>query len=218
MQVFRKVLDEITSYIDENALQPGDRLPADREFVSALKVSRPLVQQALKVLEGLGRVKIVHGLGTFVADDSDQVLAAELTRGINDSRLAHTELLQACELIDSQVIRSAYLRNKQELLDELQRILDIRQSDLADEPDEASFDLSFEAAFGKLCGNEVLRRLQSIVHHALLQTQLDEDIRMADHLVLHDEHTRILAALKDGELDAALLLFEKHLRQDRYES
>ncbi|MGH3359992.1 MAG: FadR/GntR family transcriptional regulator [Nocardioidaceae bacterium] len=215
MQVFRQVLDEITAYIDDNDLQPGDRLPGDRDFVSALKVSRPLVQQALKVLEGLGRVTIVHGLGTFVADEADQVLASALTRGINDGDALTSQLLRARELIDREVIRCAYQHGDDGLIDELQRILDERQSELADEPEEASLDLDFEAAFGRFCGNEVLGRLQSMLHHAWLQTQIDEDIPLADRFALHHEHGEILEALKEGDMDAALELFEKHVRQIR---
>lgn len=215
MQVFRQVLDQITAYIDDNELRAGDRLPGDREFVSELKVSRPLVQQALKVLEGLGRVTIVHGLGTFVADGTEQVLASELTRGINDTGTLSSQLLRARALIDAEAIRCAYECGKDGLVDELQRIVDERQSELADEPDEASLDLAFEAAFGKFCGNEVLSRLQSMVHHAWLQTQIDEEIAIADRFALHHEHVEILEALKGDDVDAALELFQKHVRQIR---
>lgn len=215
MQVFRQVLDEITAYIEDNGLQPGDRLPGDREFVSALKVSRPLVQQALKVLEGLGRVRIVHGLGTFVADDGAQVLASALTRGMQDAEELNGQLLITRELVEAELFRSAYRRDKQGLVEELQRILDGRQSELEDEPDEASLDLSFEAAFGKFSGNEVLRRLQSILHQAWLQTQIDEDLPLADHLALHHEHAEILDALKADDPETALALFTDHIHKMR---
>lgn len=212
MQVFRQVLQEITAYIDENNLKPGDRLPGDREFVNALRVSRPLVQQALKVLEGLGRVKIVHGLGSFVADDSVQVLAAELTRGIADTQVLNEQLLEARELIDSQAMRCAFRRQCPGLLDELRRILQARDGELADEPDEASLDLSFEAAFGRFCGNEVLARLQAVVHHSFLQAQIDQDRPLGDRIALHREHGAIFHALEAEDLETAMELFTQHVR------
>jgi GntR family transcriptional repressor for pyruvate dehydrogenase complex len=211
MEVFRQVLGQLTAYIDQNELRPGDRLPADRELVATFQVSRPLVQQALKALEALGRVTIVHGLGTFVADNGHRVAAGELLRGVGSSPSLSDDLVAIRALVEKEVIRSAYAHDRTGLLAELQRVLDEQRRELARQPDEASLDLHFEAAFGRFCDNVVLSRLQAIVHSAWLQTQIDEDTPLADRFELHEDHREILEALDKDDLDLALRIFDQHL-------
>jgi GntR family transcriptional regulator, transcriptional repressor for pyruvate dehydrogenase complex len=211
IDLFREVLDRIVAFIDENELKPGDRLPGDRELVATLQVSRPVVQQALKVLEGLGRVKIQQGLGTFVADDGLRVAASELIRGLRPDGNRSAHLLEARRLVEEEVIRTAYARHRDALLAELGGVLRRRRGQLDDEVEEASLDLQFEATFGKFCDNEVLARMQVMLHHAWLQCQLDEATQLADRYALHAEHEAILACLTAAGIEGAVTLFASHL-------
>ena len=212
MQVSRQVLDEISAYIDQNQLRPGDKLPGDREFVSALKVSRPLVQQALKVLEGLGRVTIVHGLGTFVADNGHRVAAAELVRGVSESDLLPGKLLEVLGLIDRETLRLAYQHDRDALLVRLRSFLDERGRELTEDvDDESSLGVRFEGLFGDFCDNEILRRLQVTVHHAWLQAQLDGDWPLRDRFALHHDHEEIYELLASRDLDGAFVVLDRHI-------
>jgi DNA-binding FadR family transcriptional regulator len=164
------------------------------------------------VLEGLGRVTIHQGLGTFVADNGLHVAASELLRGLKPDQELTSQLLLARQLIDEQAIRAAYQNNRAELMEELQRVLEQRSVELAQEPDEASLNLGFEATFGRFCGNPVLSRLQTLLHHAWLQVQIDADVQLADRFALHREHQQILESLQRNDLDNALRLFNTHMR------
>jgi GntR family transcriptional repressor for pyruvate dehydrogenase complex len=211
IDLFREVLDRIVAFIDENELKPGDRLPGDRELVATLHVSRPVVQQALKVLEGLGRVKIQQGLGTFVADDGLRVAASELIRGLRPGGDLPARLLAARRLVEAEVIRAAYAQHRDALLAELGEVVRRRSGQLDDEVEEASLDLEFEATFGKFCDNQVLARMQVMLHHAWLQCQLDQARQLADRYSLHAEHQAILACLTAADIDGAVTLFASHL-------
>ena len=215
MEIFRQVLDQLSAYIDENDLQPGDRLPGDRTLVATLHVSRPVVQQALKVLEGLGRVTIVHGLGTFVADNGHRVAAGELLRGLTNDPALPSQVLAVRELVDTAVIRAAYEHDRPGVIRELRRVLEDRGQQLTAEPDEASLDLDFESVFGRFCNNPVLARLQTIAHHAWLETQISADGALPDRFGLHHDHEAILEALEREDLDEALRLFSLHMRELR---
>jgi DNA-binding FadR family transcriptional regulator len=60
-------MEEILGYIKDNDLQPGDKLPPEREIVKLLKVSRSTVRAALSALELNNVITIRHGSGIFVA-------------------------------------------------------------------------------------------------------------------------------------------------------
>jgi GntR family transcriptional regulator, transcriptional repressor for pyruvate dehydrogenase complex len=211
VDLFRQTIDRLAAFIDQNGLQAGDRLPGDRELASALHVSRPLVRQALKVLEGLGRVRAQQGLGTFVADNGSQVAANELVRGIELGPGRRSGILLARILVDSQVMRDGFREGGAELVGELRRVLGERRIALTKEPDEASYDLDFEETFARFCGNEVLCRLQAIIHEAWLQDQLDEGGLLADRFVLHGQHEAIVDRIEHADIDGAVALLKLHL-------
>lgn len=89
------LLEQVRSYIREVNLQPGDKLPAERDFAKRLKVSRNSLRHLLHILEGRGLVRIKKGSGTYLntrffspvaepaGDGSpDQAMAAQLETAI----------------------------------------------------------------------------------------------------------------------------------------
>jgi GntR family transcriptional regulator, transcriptional repressor for pyruvate dehydrogenase complex len=212
MDVFREVVRRIEQYIEANHLQAGDRLPSDRDLAAALEVSRPLVRQALKALESLGRVSAQQGSGTYVQDASHRVAVRELTRGISFDRDLLEGTLPARIAIESAVLRAAFERRTPETVASLRRAMDERERQLPDDPQEAGLDLGFEAALGRACGNELLRRLQALVHDVWLQAQIGAGVAPGDPATLHHEHRAILAAFERGDLHEALDRLSDHLR------
>jgi GntR family transcriptional regulator, transcriptional repressor for pyruvate dehydrogenase complex len=213
MDVFREALSRIEDHIEANHLGPGDRLPSDRDLAAALGVSRPLVRQALKVLEGLGRVSAQQGSGTYVRDASHRVAVRELTRGLAfDARLL-SQVLPARVAIDVEVLRAAFAARTPETLQVLRRAVDRRERErrLDGDAQEASLDLGFEATLGQVCGNEVLRRLQALTHEVWLQAQIALGVAPDDPAALHREHRAILDAFERGDLPEAERLLRAHL-------
>jgi GntR family transcriptional regulator, transcriptional repressor for pyruvate dehydrogenase complex len=214
MDVFREVVRRIEQHIEANHLQPGERLPSDRDLAAAFEVSRPLVRQALKALESLGRVSAQQGSGTYVQDAGHRVAVRELTRGIGFDRDLLEQTLPARIAIDVEVLRAAFERRTPETLASLRRALDEQERDRQqpDDPQEAGLDLGFEAALGRACGNEVLRRLQALVHDVWLQAQIAAGIAPGDPSALHRDHRAILDAFERGDLPRAQRRLADHLR------
>lgn len=72
-----EVVQQIELLILEGVLRDGDRLPGERE-PKRFDVSRPILREALKELEGRGLVESHHGGGTFVADVVGQIFSRPL--------------------------------------------------------------------------------------------------------------------------------------------
>jgi GntR family transcriptional repressor for pyruvate dehydrogenase complex len=212
MDVFREALRRIEGHIEANHLQPGDRLPSDRDLAAALDVSRPLVRQAIKVLESLGRVSAQQGSGTYVQAASHRVAVRELTRGLPFDEQLLRQVLPARIAIELEVIRAAFHTRTPETLLALHDALNAREQRLpADARPTAGLDLGFEAALGRACGNEVLRRMQALVHDMWLEAQIAVGVAPADPQALHREHAAILDALERGDLAEAERRLQAHL-------
>jgi len=211
MDVFREVLHQIDQYIESSHLKPGDRLPSDRDLAAALHVSRPLVRQAIKVLESLGRVTAQQGSGTYVRDASHRVAVTELMRGLTFDRKLLRQVLPARIAIELEVLRAAFERRTAANLSLLRRALEQQRHQLDDDVQEATLDLTFEATLGRVCGNEVLRRLQALVHDVWLEAQIAESAPPDGLSRLHREHEQVFEAFSAGEVDEALSRFRNHL-------
>jgi len=209
--VFRETLRRIDEHIEASGLRPGDRLPGDRELATTLGVSRPLVRQAIKVLEGLGRLRAHQGSGTYVQDAAHRVAVRELTRGLDLDRDLLGEVLPVRVAIELAVARAAFARRTPEMLAELRRTLDEREEQPADGAPAAGLDLGFEAVLGRLCGSELLRRLQVMVHEVWLQAEIAVGVTPGRPDRLHQEHREVLAALERGDLEETLRRLREHL-------
>ena len=64
-----QVRDAILNILEERAYRAGDRIPSEHKLAELLKVSRPTLREALKILEEERVLYCKHGRGRFVAVD-----------------------------------------------------------------------------------------------------------------------------------------------------
>ena len=70
--LYLKISDSIYSYIKVNDLQPGDKLPSERDMATMLQTSRNSVREALRILEDRGLIYVKTGSGVFVSNPYGQ--------------------------------------------------------------------------------------------------------------------------------------------------
>jgi len=63
-----EIIEQLKDKIIRGDLQPGAKLPPERELADQLKVNRTTVREALHKLESMGLIEIKHGNGIFVKD------------------------------------------------------------------------------------------------------------------------------------------------------
>ena len=76
---YEQVMDLIDRYLADKGLQPGDRLPTNKELADLADVSLISVRRALDELERAGRVRRHQGVGTFVS--AERILASPALAG-----------------------------------------------------------------------------------------------------------------------------------------
>ena len=66
--VYLQVADHITGRIAAGELQPGARLPAERDMAAEYGVAYDTIRRATAVLRERGLIITIIGRGTFIAD------------------------------------------------------------------------------------------------------------------------------------------------------
>lgn len=78
-KIAEQVRDAVTDYIRDHGLKAGDRIPTEAELCAAFSVSRPLVREALRLLEQERLVITKHGLGRYVTAAAGLNIARPIT-------------------------------------------------------------------------------------------------------------------------------------------
>lgn len=73
MATYLTIKRSIIDYIKSNDLKIGDKLPTENGLAEKLGVSRLTLREVLKVLREEGLIYTVHGIGTFISSNLEQI-------------------------------------------------------------------------------------------------------------------------------------------------
>lgn len=212
--VTARVKGEIVRVMTERRLEPGDRLPSERELASLLEASRPSVREAVQVMQAEGRVEVRHGVGIFVAaPETRRRLQATMTPPPDLS-----QLFDLREVLEVSATRWAAERQRP-ALGEVRTAFDaleehLRAGDI-DWDEVQRLDITFHTRIVQACGNLLLEQTQSIIYDMILEgmrTTLTVPGRIEQSRC---DHERILEALEAGDPEAAGRAALEHLRGAR---
>ncbi|MBA5779247.1 FCD domain-containing protein [Stappia sp. F7233] len=152
------VVDQIEQLILQGVLRPGDRLPSERELAKKVDVSRPILREAIKVLEERKLIATRHGEGTFVADVIGTVFSDAVVQLIRRHPPAIADYMEFRREVESVAAGFAALRATQADREILVRIFAAMEKahDKEDFAEEAELDVEFHQAIGESAHNIVL--------------------------------------------------------------
>jgi len=215
-RLYEGIVQQIQDLIAEKHLQPGDRLPGERELADRLSVSRQSVREALKVLDYLGVAEVRPGEGTFVASTPPTPLDPSVYSLLSE----HTfllDLLEARRIIEEEILRLAARRATRDELEGIEKFLTARESELAAGEHDVASDLVFHEMLTEATGNTVL--LSVMRHLNEMWVQVREKTgrkRTSPHKALRF-HRQILVAVRRRQHAAARRALRRHLDDMRAE-
>jgi GntR family transcriptional regulator len=100
LPLYAQLRQSLLEMIESNHLSPGCQLPPEEELVAMTGLSRFTVRQALEELEKEGRVKRIHGRGTFVSEPKVPLSVAYKLLGFSEdmTRKGHKVGSQVLEM------------------------------------------------------------------------------------------------------------------------
>lgn len=101
----KDIVDVIISGIRKGTFAPGERLPSQREMANLFGVSRTVIREAVKILEGRQIVKSLQGSGIYVCDLPNLSPDQEVERSTNTVVFNATDLLQVAWMFWHEAIR-----------------------------------------------------------------------------------------------------------------
>ena len=81
--IYQQIVDQIERYIALGILKPNDRLQPIREMATTLGINPNTVKKAYEELENHGAIITISTKGTFVADNTKNVLEKKINEKLN---------------------------------------------------------------------------------------------------------------------------------------
>jgi DNA-binding GntR family transcriptional regulator len=190
------VLTKLRSWIATGRLQPGEQIVQDT-LALELGVSRVPLREALKILEGEGQVSYVAHRGYFVTELS-----------LSDM----LEVYRIRELLEAEAVRRGMPLLTTEDVARLEEAADdVRQAAAAlDIAAMSTTNRRFHFALISACA---MPRLVRVLHVLWDSTEVYRSVYFTDDTnkdrVL-DEHDELVAAVRAGDVDAALDVLSRH--------
>lgn len=216
-QVTERVVTAMQTFIEENGLTPGHKLPPERIFIEQLGVSRSSLREALRVLSTIGLIDVRRGDGMYVAAAPDAWTGEATALFDATEENALRNLVETRLGIELAATIAAAQRATGEDLERLQRFLDEQEQQLRGDPGYEWEPLAFELAVVEMTGNTWLYDIEVMLRDAWRSLSGDLRASVRRHGEWHSEHRAILASMRSRNVAQAQRLVIAHLSLERFE-
>lgn len=209
-RLYEGIVRQIQDLIADKHLEPGGRLPGERDLADALSVSRASVREALRVLDYIGVVEVRPGEGTFVASAPPAPLDPSMYSLLSE-RTFLLDLLEARRIFEEGIVLLASRHATRDDLDAIEAFLAARDRELADGRHDVAGDLAFHAMLAEATGNPVLLSVMRHLNEMWLQAREKTGRRPTSPHKAHRYHRQMLAAVRRRQPTAARRALRRHL-------
>ncbi|MES3636595.1 FadR/GntR family transcriptional regulator [Mycobacterium intracellulare] len=214
-RVSAMIVEQIRTLIRDGTLKPGDRLPSERELGERFGVSRVVLREAMRVLEGNGLITIRVGArgGAFVTAPT----STHIGEGIADlltlsGGITPADVTEARRILEVGYVPLVCERADETDIAELLAICDRADAALAEGNYPVSLSAEFHVRVAQATHNGAIemltRSFQGPIVMSLQQAQ-DHDPRVG--VTGAAEHREFVGAVTKRDVTTAQAVMRKHL-------
>jgi GntR family transcriptional regulator, transcriptional repressor for pyruvate dehydrogenase complex len=204
------VAQQILGEVRAKQLEPGTRMPSERELTEALGVGRSTIREAINGLAMLGVLEIRHGQGAFVVD-RDAGIAGPRAIGVALARGVTRDLFEARRLVEPEAARLAALRRSDSDLRDIEQALADHERALRDKAPAVEPSVRFHVAIGEAAQNEVLAGFVHSFQEALTARGPVLEAVPGFREWEIEQHRLVFSPIRDGDPDGAVERMRAHL-------
>lgn len=206
-RLYEQVAEQITTWIAENGLQSGDRIPAERELAQRLGVSRATLSQALVALEVIGVVEVRHGDGTVVSGSR----ARRTVEAIRAHADRLPEIIDTRDALETKLAALAAERRTAEDLARIDEALGAMEADIEAGGRGVEGDERFHGAVTAAAHSLLLARLMEEISDLIKETRIESLSQPDRPRASLAGHRAVAEAIRAGRPEAASAAMHAHV-------
>lgn len=215
-RISQQIVVQLYQMIKRGQLQPGDRLPSERDLSERLQVSRASLREALRALEIAGIVSSKHGGGTFIREAGDEGMLSPLALVLDASTDLVGDLWEVRSIVEPAIAFRAALRAQPDDIATMESIVAQQELFLQhDMPNDAwlESDRSFHVAVARASRNEVSIRVIGLINELLQESRRHFGTQSERRQHAYIWHRNILAHIRASQPHQAKAAMLDHLRE-----
>jgi GntR family transcriptional regulator, transcriptional repressor for pyruvate dehydrogenase complex len=208
----RKVVNHIRALLEKGALQPGDRIPPERELARTLNISRASLRTGIGYLVAMGVMTVRHGVGTFIKDGPAEFSKASVGLMSALYGFHFWQMFEARLIIESSLAALAAERCKEEHHTALaEQVADMFAC--TDNPAEfLVHDMLFHRIIAQASRNPILAALIETFTTAMYEKRRKTVERTSNLREMAEMHREIYRAIRAHNPVEARKQMEQHLK------
>jgi GntR family transcriptional regulator, transcriptional repressor for pyruvate dehydrogenase complex len=210
-----RLVQHLTSWVMHRHIQPGNKLPAERDLAAMLRVSRGSVRRALKALEAMGAIEVRHGSGAYLTNTAAQLFLQPKHLRMPLQGISFGELYEARRAVEAEATAVAASRATKREVAGLQQEIKRMHQHLADPMTYLKHDLAFHHKIMLAAGNSVFVWFQELAV-TMISGALQARAQTVSLNNTFIEHQAILEAIAAKDPDAARAAMLEHLVLARF--
>lgn len=210
-RAYEEIVEQIRFLIKKRKLKRGDDLPNERELSETFKVSRATVREAILSLKTMKLVDRGEGKGTFVIASSEEALVQALAAALFEEKSDLIAIFSLRKLLEPEVAFLASENSTPEEINELAKILENQEIEVASNKDPTQTDINFHHLLARMARNKVLERLLVASDLTVGQTRQRYLQTQERKQKSFNGHKDILIAIKNRDGTGARQAMRRHL-------
>jgi GntR family transcriptional repressor for pyruvate dehydrogenase complex len=152
-----RVTGQLEAMIVDNRLQPGDRLPSERDLALEFGVSRTVVREAVRALVAKNLLEVRPGSGTLVRRPTMASVtnSMSLLLRVGQEQVDYEKLHEVRRTLEVEIAGLAAERRTEEDLARIEKLLAQSPATWDDQERFAQHDLAFHNALAQAAHNEI---------------------------------------------------------------
>ena len=209
--MYEEIADRLEEMILSDEIKSDAKLPGEAALASSFGVSRPVIREALMLLNARGLISQRNGDGSYVSSPSGEDLSKMIKRMVSLENTDILSLFEARIALEVQSAALAALRASSDDVMRLRRLTAEMRSAAGDRSAFAGLDVAFHNEIASIGGNRILRifigslnsQISGMIEHNLVLEGADSDAV--------SYHEKITEAIASGSPERASELMRNHI-------
>lgn len=207
-RLYEQVVERLLDHVIERQLEPGDRLPPERDLAESLGVSRATIAQALVALEVLGVIDVQHGSGAVLLYRPS---SAAVLRGLREHTDRLPDIVDARSAVETKIAALAATRRTPEDLERIDTALQLMAEDITTGGRGLQGDELFHASVTAAAHSSVLARMMAQISDLVRETRIESLSQEGRPDRSLESHRMIVEAIRAQEPERAARAMAEHI-------
>lgn len=211
INMYEQIADKLEDMILSDSMRVDEKLPSEQSLATSFGVSRPVIREALMLLNARGLIFQKNGEGAYISIPSTETFSRTVCRVV---KMSDIDLSSLFEVRLSLEVLSAQLAASNAIPEDIVKLREMVEKMKINKHDNAEFaheDVEFHAQIALMSGNRLLymfinslaEQITTMIEHNLLLDGANDDAL--------SYHEKLIDAIADGSPEKAADIMKSHV-------